>query len=145
MKRVLVLLALLFALAIPAHAEMDGDCVYTLYSADGNELTMRAGRMYVGDEYISSDDQLYRVASVDDANMTAIAEYIGPATIDEAASTAFASLIARSESEKKIAMYSTHSTSRRRSPLTPTIFTAWPGASSPTCLAVRGARRLSPA
>ncbi len=35
MKRVLVLLALLFALAIPAHAEMDGDCVYTLYSADG--------------------------------------------------------------------------------------------------------------
>ena len=41
--------------------------------------------------------------------MTAIAEYIGPATVDEAASTAFASLIARSESEKKIAMYSTHS------------------------------------
>ena len=49
MKRVFVLLALV----IPARAEMDGDGVYTLYSAGGEELTMRAGRMYVGDEYIS--------------------------------------------------------------------------------------------
>ena len=77
MKRVFVLLALLLALVVPARAEMDGDCVYTLYSAGGEELTMRAGRMYVGDEYISSDNQLYRVASVDDGNRTAIAEHVG--------------------------------------------------------------------
>ena len=109
MKRVFVLLALLLALVVPARAEMDGDCVYTLYSAGGEELTMRAGRMYVGDEYISSNNQLYRVASVDDGNRTAIAEHVGEATLDEAAATAFASLIVRAESEKKIAMYSTHS------------------------------------
>ena len=109
MKRLLVLLALLLAVGLPAHAEMDGECVYTLFSADGRELTMRAGRMYVGDEYISGDDRLYRVASVDDEARTAIAEYVGEASVDEAAATAFASLIARAESEKKIAMYSTHS------------------------------------
>ena len=109
MKRLWILVIALIALAVPARAEMDGDSVYTLYDAQGNELTMRAGRMYVGDEYISGDDHLYRVASVDDAARTARAEYIGPATLDGASATAFASLIAAAEPEKKIAMYSTHS------------------------------------
>ena len=109
MKRLWIVLLLLIALAAPARAEMDGDGVYTLYDDQGNELTMRAGRMFVGDEYISGDDRLYRVASVDDAQKTARAEYIGPAVYDASAATAFASLIARAESEKKIAMYSTHS------------------------------------
>ena len=109
MKRLWILLLLLAVFAIPARAEMDGDGVYTLYDDQGNELTMRAGRMFVGDEYISGDDRLYRVASVDDAQKTARAEYIGPAVYDASAATAFASLIARAESEKKIAMYSTHS------------------------------------
>ena len=109
MKRLWILLLLLAVFAVPARAEMDGDVVYTLYDGQGNELTMRAGRMFVGDEYISGDDRLYRVASVDDAQKTARAEYIGPATLDEAAATAFASLIAAAEPEKKIAMYSTHS------------------------------------
>ena len=109
MKRLWILLLLLAVFAIPARAEMDGESVYTLYDAQGNELTMRAGRMYVGDEYISGDDRLYRVASMDDSARTARAEYIGPATLDGASATAFASLIAAAEPEKKIAMYSTHS------------------------------------
>ena len=109
MRRVLLALALLAALCVPARAEMDGDAVYTLVTREGEELTMRAGRMYVGDEYISSGDQLYRVASVDDEARVAVAEHIGPAQVEPAASTAFASLIARAEAEKKIAMYSTHS------------------------------------
>ena len=79
MKRLWILLLLLAVFAVPARAEMDGDGVYTLYDDQGNELTMRAGRMFVGDEYISGDDRLYRVASVDDAQKTARAEYIGPA------------------------------------------------------------------
>ena len=109
MKRLWILVIALIALAVPARAEMDGEGIYTLYDAQGNELTMRAGRMYVGDEYISGDDRLYRVASVDDAARTARAEYVGPATLDGASATAFASLIAAAEPEKKIAMYSTHS------------------------------------
>ena len=101
MKRLWILLLLLAVFAVPARAEMDGDAVYTLYDGQGNELTMRAGRMFVGDEYISGDDRLYRVASVDDAQKTARAEYIGPATLDEAAATAFASLIARARVGKE--------------------------------------------
>ncbi|HIU34513.1 MAG TPA: stage II sporulation protein P [Candidatus Pullichristensenella excrementigallinarum] len=111
MKRIVLLLVAAFVLiCLPAVAEeTDGDCLYTLLGPDGQMLTMRAGRMYEGDEYISSDDQLYRIVSVDDVNMTATAEHLGEAQIDPAASTAFHSLIASAASEKKIAMYSTHS------------------------------------
>ncbi|NLF29125.1 MAG: stage II sporulation protein P [Clostridiales bacterium] len=110
MKRLLVMLILALAIAAPACAEeMDGDVVYTLVDQSGAVLTMRGGRMYEGDEYISSDDQLYRIVSVDDQRMTATAEHLGYAETDPAAATAFASLIARAESKKKVAMYSTHS------------------------------------
>ncbi len=101
--------ALMLILSSGALAENDGDCVYTLLDADGNRLTRRAGRMYEGDEYISGDDKLYRVAFVDDAACTATAEYLGPATLDE---EAFASFVARAEEKddkKLICMYSTHS------------------------------------
>ena len=100
--------ALLFAL--PACAETDGDCVYTLLNADGEVLTRRAGRMYVDDEYISGDDVLYRVAFVDDAACTATAEDLGPAVLDEAAFAIFQGAQAEKEDNKKlICMYSTHS------------------------------------
>ncbi|MBQ3268425.1 MAG: stage II sporulation protein P [Clostridia bacterium] len=91
--------------------ETDGDCLYTLLDEQGRTLTRRGGRIYEGDEYISSGDGWYRVVSVDDAARTATARYLGPATRDEAAFAVFA---ARAEDGAKddkrlIAMYSTHS------------------------------------
>ena len=115
MKRLLLcLFAALALLLFPrALAENDGDCVYTLVNADGEVLTRRAGRMYVDDEYISSDDRLYRVAFVDDARCVATAEDLGAATLDEAAFAAFRSARAEEKNggddEKLICMYSTHS------------------------------------
>lgn len=114
MKRFLAALVAALLCAAPcALAENDGDCVYTLLNADGEKLTCRAGRMYVDDEYISSDNRLYRVAFVDDENCTATAEYLGPAVLDEAAFADFLSAQAESESDGKdkklICMYSTHS------------------------------------
>ena len=114
MKRFLLcLLAALALLVAPrALAENDGDCVYTLVNADGEVLTRRAGRMYVDDEYISTDDRLYRVAFVDDARCVATAEDLGAATLDEAAFAAFQSARAEEnadDGEKRICMYSTHS------------------------------------
>ena len=89
--------------------DTDGDCLYTLLDGDGNVLTQRAGRMYEGDEYIAGDDSWYRVVSVDGSARTATAEYLGQATLDREAFSAFA-VDARAESGKKrIAMYSTHS------------------------------------
>ena len=111
-KFLLFLCTLLLCLTLPcALAENDGDCIYTLLNADGEVITRRAGRMYEGDEYISSGDILYRVVFVDDENCTATAEEIGPAILDEAAFSAFLSARAdeKTDDEKLICMYSTHS------------------------------------
>lgn len=108
MRRGLILALLLMVLSVPARAETDGDTVYTLLDPNGETLTMRAGRMYTGDEYIASDDGWYRVTSVDDAAQSATAEYLGKATVDQAV---FASFTAKAEDDGKklVAMYSTHS------------------------------------
>ncbi len=102
-------LALLALLAATARAEMDGDCVYTLLGPDGSALTRRGGRIYEGDEYIAGDDGWYRVVSVDDASMTATAEYLGRAEVDQAAFAAFTARAEEKDDRKLIAMYSTHS------------------------------------
>lgn len=113
-----VVAALLWMTASPAaFAENDGDCVYVLLDEAGQPLTSRAGRMYVGDEYISGDDQLYRVVSVDDASMTAQAQHLGATQLDEQALAVFFEWQASAESTAKpegdskrlICMYSTHS------------------------------------
>lgn len=101
------------ALAEEASDENDGDVVYTLIDGAGNPLTLRAGRIYTDDEYISSDNKLYRVTSVDDVQRIAVAQYMGdePAVTPEARA-AFRALAeeAQTQSENKlICMYSTHS------------------------------------
>ena len=112
MKKFILCLCMFMCLCFPrALADNDGDCVYTLLNADGEVLTRRAGRIYAGDEYISTDDILYRVAFVDDANCSATAEEIGPAIADEAAFSVFLSANAakKADDKKLICMYSTHS------------------------------------
>lgn len=116
MKRIPTILAILLALSaalftVPALAENDGDCIYTLVDADGKPLASRAGRMYVDDEYISGQDVLYRVAFVDDEKCIATAEEIGPAVPDQQAFAAYRSAHAaeKDDGKKLICMYSTHS------------------------------------
>lgn len=107
----LICAALLMLLGASARAETDGDCLYTLLDERGATLTQRAGRMYVDDEYIASDDGWYRVVSVDDAAQTATARYLGRAEADGEALETFAALAedAEGDGRKLIAMYSTHS------------------------------------
>lgn len=112
----LLLAVCLFLIPLGALAgETDGDCLYTMLNSGGQVVARRAGRMYVGDEYISGDNRLYRVTAVDTAHETAFAEDLGEATIDEAALSAFQSLTSRAEATEKpdgkklICMYSTHS------------------------------------
>ena len=88
------------------------EAVYTLLGPDGTMLTQRGGAIYAGDEYIAGDDGWYRVVSVDDAARVARAEYLGQASADVAAFSAFAESLTKkagSDGAKKIAMYSTHS------------------------------------
>lgn len=119
MKRIFTLILTLCFIAIPcaAESETDGDCVYTLYSAEGDVLTMRGGRMYVGDEYISDDNRHFRVTHVDDAECAAYAEYLGMAepgaTVSGPEKTeallAQLGIAFADEGRGVICMYSTHS------------------------------------
>lgn len=103
-KMILLLLAALFLMALPARAENDGDCVYTLLDENGGTLTQRGGRIYEGDEYIASDNRHYRVIAVNDELFTATAEVIGEASVE-----AFATEKKTGGGSRRICMYSTHS------------------------------------
>lgn len=119
LRRILSLVALMCMLTVSRAAaqETDGDCIYTLYTMDGEMLTQRAGRMYEGDEYISGDDRHFRIAEVDDASCSARAEYMGMSEPGTAVSgpELLESLLAgmgaaQAEGGKGlICMYSTHS------------------------------------
>lgn len=108
MKKGIWLLAVLCAAGFMfmAHAETDQDDrrVYTMTDENGEKITSRKGRMYVGDEYISKDNMLYTIVSVDDNLALARARLMGPEG-EEAALV----MSAGKGDNKLILMYSTHS------------------------------------
>ncbi len=105
MKRfaLVFLMTIAFLFAFAALSE-ETERVYTLYDEEGNRITARMGAMYVGDEYISGDNILYEIVSVDDAKASATAKCLGPEK-EDAAET----MTALAEGKKLICMYSTHS------------------------------------
>ncbi|NLG24108.1 MAG: hypothetical protein GX558_02025 [Clostridiales bacterium] len=132
MRRLTILVAALVLLmpsvalgaAIGDGSEYDDSVVYTLVDEAGREVTQRAGRVFEGDEYISGDDQLYRVTRVDDAAARATAQNVGPepaVTADEAqmvfemlssgtaAPSAGPTGTGTADGKRLIAMYCTHS------------------------------------
>ena len=108
-KTLACLLSLLLLLSItpPAFGEEDAD-VYRLLSPGGDTLTWYAGVPDAGDEYISGDNQHYRVTDVDAAQKIARTEALGEFTLpdvswlDEDAQPVAAS-------KKAVALYCTHS------------------------------------
>jgi len=114
MKKLTALLLSMLLWSCPAAAlaeyddTFDDSSVYTLIDLEGNRLTSRAGRIYVDDEYISSDNQLYVVVQVNDQERRAVAAHMGeePPVDRNKAQEVFASA---EEKRKLICMYSTHS------------------------------------
>lgn len=114
-----LMLALMLALPVTARAEAaqsvstqapeaDADeNVWTIYDEDGQYLTSIYGRVYLDDEYISSDNHLYRIIEVDDSKRTAVAQYIGQESLIEPDNEAVATVA--QESKRLIGIYSTHS------------------------------------
>ena len=115
MRRFAIAMAALAALTLltapAAYSETDGDCIYYLHTTDGEYLTMRAGRMYEGDEYIAGDDRHFRVTSVDDEACMAYAEQISDSALPSALFSGTSAMAEEAGEEKKklICMYSTHS------------------------------------
>lgn len=114
-----LMLALMLALPVTARAEAaqsvstqapeaDADeNVWTIYDEEGQYLTSIYGRVYLDDEYISSDNRLYRIIEVDDSKRTAVAQYIGQESLIEPDNEAVATVA--QESKRLIGIYSTHS------------------------------------
>ena len=114
-----LMLALMLALPVTARAEAaqsvstqapEADVdenVWTIYDEDGQYLTSIYGRVYLDDEYISSDNRLYRIIEVDDSKRTAVAQYIGQESLIEPDNEAVATVA--QESKRLIGIYSTHS------------------------------------
>ncbi|MBQ2956588.1 MAG: stage II sporulation protein P [Clostridia bacterium] len=114
MKRILCLilgLLVLLPLSCPAESIEDDGSVYRMIDLNGEYITSRAGRIYVNDEYISSDNRLYVVVQVDDAQHTAVAAHVGdepPVNLTKAQEV-FAAAAADAGPRRLICMYSTHS------------------------------------
>lgn len=105
-----------FAFAEIYEGSEDDTDVYTLVDEEGVTITSIGGRVYADDEYISGDNMLYRVISVDVEKRIATAKLIGPEPEDgeyNVSMAVFAQTGAKSQTggnEKKlICMYSTHS------------------------------------
>ena len=93
--------------AASALAEND---VYTLLDAQGNKLTSYAGECEIGDEYISSRNQHYRITQINTETKTAVAEHLGEADMPDVSWLDIQqSLPVAALGEKKIALYCTHS------------------------------------
>lgn len=113
MKKLIWLLAALIVL-VPQTARAEvfdegmDDQIYRIYDTEQAYLTSRAGRVYQGDELITSDNKLYRLIAVDDGALTATAEYLGYEPENDQAAFALVQS-ARAEPKKLICMYSTHS------------------------------------
>lgn len=110
MKKKILPLLLLLCCLLPLCALADSDDVYQITDSDGQTLTWYCGPCEQGDEYISGDNRHYRIVSVDEANHTAAAEYLGTADLpdvswlDMQASQPVSAMV-----QRKIALYCTHS------------------------------------
>ena len=116
MKKLISILISLLLLACPAAAfaeeEIDDSAVYTMIDLEGNYITSRAGRIYMDDEYISADNQLYVVVQVDDTKRQAVAAHMGeepPVNLAKAQEVFAYAEGAETDQRKLICMYSTHS------------------------------------
>lgn len=104
-----VLLLALTAALVPLSAQALEEDVYTIYDSHGEVLTHYCGECDTGDEYISGDNQHYRVVTVDEANQTAVAEHLGAASMPDVSWLDMDASVPVSATQRRIALYCTHS------------------------------------
>jgi len=109
MKKRLIIISLILLLLTPALAKTETE-IYTLVDEQGNVLTHYCGACDTGDEYISGDNQHYRVKAVDTAKKEAVAEHIGQAEMPDVSWLELEdSQPVSAVGDRKIALYCTHS------------------------------------
>ena len=83
---------------------------YTVTKEDGEVLFLIGSQVYVGDEYISGDNQRYKVVEVDKQNYTACAEFVEDV---QAVKLEYSNLyrimqIVKKEQSNKVGLFCTH-------------------------------------
>lgn len=109
-KALVAVIALLLAIPLLIPSALAEENYYTIYQPDGSVLCRIGGEVYEDDEYISGDNQLYRIQSVDKGKKTAQAEHMGeePASA-QAAFQSQAETLAAAKAKRLIGIYCTHS------------------------------------
>lgn len=108
-----LLLAILLAAALSPAALADDWYLapggyYTVSLPDGSTLFTYAGQISADDEYISSDNKRYRVVSVDDANRSAVAQYVEDVVLWEDFDEAAPQNVSAAQGRKKVGIYCSH-------------------------------------
>ncbi|MCL1965050.1 MAG: stage II sporulation protein P [Firmicutes bacterium] len=120
MKKAAFVFCALILVLLPLRAPADGfenGQYYTVYLDHGEILFEFAGGIGVGDEYISADNQLYTIETVNEAAMTATAIHRGAQEMPDVnwLETAAAVVVSagggtpKNNDNRLIAMYATHS------------------------------------
>jgi stage II sporulation protein P len=81
---------------------------YAVNTMDGHPLFSYAGQIAVDDEYISGDNKLYRVVSVDDSKFTAVALYVEDVVLWEGYSPSMLTTVSAQQGQKKVGIYCSH-------------------------------------
>ena len=111
MKKILFSFILCFVLTTGMHpSALAEDDVFVLEDENGRYLTSIQGECEAGDEYISEDNQHYRITKADRQTKKAIAEKIGQAEMPDVSWLDIQdSLPVAALGDRKIALYCTHS------------------------------------
>lgn len=105
-------LLLLLSCCVPAFAQEseEAEAVYTLVDENGKTITQIHGHCEAGDEYISGDNQHFRVATVDRERGIAQVDSLGEAAMPDISwMDASESLPVSAVGKRLIALYCTHS------------------------------------
>jgi stage II sporulation protein P len=108
-----VLFALILTLALSPVAYADDWYLtpggyYTVNLSDGTKLFDYAGIISVDDEYISGDNKLYKVVSVNDGQRSAVANYVQDVVLWEGFDDSMLKDAAAQQGQKKVGIYCSH-------------------------------------
>ena len=107
--KIIAWLLLTLLLVMPAHTFAE-DIIYTLLDEDGRILTRYCGECEIGDEYISQNNQHFRITQVNATSKTAKVQFIGQADMPDVSWLDMEdSQPVGAMGQRKIAIYCTHS------------------------------------
>ncbi|QOR35807.1 stage II sporulation protein P [Clostridium sp. 'deep sea'] len=112
MKRLTSLFMILLLLFTPLVALATSDNVsenyYIVYDNENREIFARGSKVYVGDMYQSSEDFLYKIVRVDEAQMKAWAEFVSKVEFGDTTKNSSNDTVFSNNKDFTVGIYQTH-------------------------------------